>query len=156
MIYQCLIADCGLTSGFPIIWILLKWAFEVANYRTGRMLGSFKSTFCGGFLMGVLGWGGVGGGVAANSRHAVRERPPVCIIDSIRWERGRRGQRCAAVMRTAVCWNRVTATLQHPTSHHRAVSVTLTLSFPLFLTVTYTKQWWQLNFLEIMEHSKPV
>lgn len=67
------------------------------------MLGSFESTFCAGCLLGVPGGGGgigerwcgvVGGGVgglAVNSRHAIRERPHVCIISGIRRERGRGG-----------------------------------------------------------------
>lgn len=73
----------------------------MANYLTDSMLRSFESTFCTGCLEGVPGGGGsigerwcraVGGlGVAANSRHAIRERPHVCTISGIRRERGRRG-----------------------------------------------------------------
>lgn len=39
----------------------------------------------------VLVRGGVGLGVAVNSRHAIRERPHVCTISGIRRERGRGG-----------------------------------------------------------------
>lgn len=59
----------------PVIWILLKLAFEVANYRTGSMLGSFESTFCGGCLMGFLGRG-VGGWGRGGSKQ------PACLT----WE----------------------------------------------------------------------
>lgn len=43
-------------------------------------------------VRGTEGWKR-GVGVAVNSRHAIRERPLVCTISGIRWERGRGGGR---------------------------------------------------------------
>lgn len=102
-IHQCVIVKVSLTSISPVIWILFKLAFEVANYQTGSMLRSFESTFCAGCLVGGSQegcqcywrevqrvWRDDMKG-AANSRHAIRERPHVCTISGIRWGRGRGG-----------------------------------------------------------------
>lgn len=127
------------------------------NCWTDSMLRSFESTFCTGCLVGVPGGGGGIGerwcrvgrglGVAVNSRHAIRERPHVCTISGIRRERGRRGVVAACGSYENCSVETVTATLHNLLSHNHALSVTLTISFPLFLsyihkTLPKTKVTW--------------
>lgn len=145
-----MIVEVSLTSSFPIIWILLKWAFEVANYWTGSKLGSFESTFCAGCLVGVprgadtIGerWCGVGGGGVWGWQWTAGVqyvRGPMSTISGIRRERGRRGGgSCVRQLWELQCVETVTATLHNLTSHNHAHQSHWHSLF-LFFSQSYTK-----------------
>lgn len=127
-----------MSSSFPIIWILLKWAFEVANYWTGSMLRSFEFHLLRRVSVGgprgwrwywwVVVWGWGEGEGCEQPACNTWEAP--CL--HYQWHQtGKRkggwgGELCAAVMRTAVCWNRVTAML-HNNTQSNTISHTDTL-----------------------------
>lgn len=79
--------------------------------------------------------------VAVNSRHVIRERPHVCTISESDGKEEGGGEvavhgsyeNCSVLKHNSDC-----NTAQHNILQS-CTSLTLTLSFPLFLTVTYTK-----------------
>lgn len=140
----------SLTSSFPIIWILLKWVFEVANYWA-VCSSPLNYTFCAGCLLGVPRGGGigerwcgvVGGGQWTAGMQYVRGPMSALSVASDGKEEGggwRWGWRlCGSYENCSVLKQWVTATLHNiPQSHTISHTVTLFSSFFFSHSYIYT------------------
>lgn len=122
-------------SSFLIIWILLKWAFEVTNYCTvfWIYLLQWQSGRGPRGMVAVLvrsGGGRFGGG---SEQPACNTWEAPCL--HYQWHQtGKRkegGSSCVRQLWELQCVETLTATLHKLTSHNHALSVTLILFFPL-------------------------